>query len=141
MYSKTIKGVYTPYHIYSYMERYRKIGKNLFVSLGQGTKLKDLLKDPRAVRQVLAEKGGHPTVGDFLKSLLRKEQLVRATAEDIAEYEKKKARHLKFIEDVKLREKKRQEKAIEQEIERAKRVLKKHGVSTAECYSFKQTHE
>lgn len=141
MYGKLINGIYTPYHVYSYMEKYRKIGKNLFVNLGQGSKLKDLLEDPRTVRQVLAETGGHPTVGDFLKSLLRKEKLVRATAEDTAEYEKKKARHVKFIEDVKLREKKRQEKAIEQEIERAKKVLKKYGVSTAECYSFKQTHE
>lgn len=126
--SRYVPGTWTiiPSGLLAFREKFKVIGKNVFVVTGLEVSVASLKADRTSLKSHVEAKPGI-TLGEVVTLVTSKSQKRKATDAECKEYEKAREKYDKFVSKVLLAKKaERKQALVEAECNRALAILKKH---------------
>jgi len=121
------KGKFVPYNLVKHHEKFKVIGKNLFViEKKPAGDVEALMKDPRELRVVAKEVGLSMTLGDLVKAAI-KPKYRKPTKEEEYEYQRLQKRLTDWCTKRDIANEIRRKKEDDKAVLAACAVLRKHG--------------
>jgi hypothetical protein len=130
--SSYIDGIYIGGKIGAYRNKFKQIGKNIFVivRINKRMDLGELLNDPRELREVAKTKGLSTTLGEVMKEMLKAEYR-KASPQEVAEYNKARTALMTYVQKEKAKRLARLQREVDASHIRLLKRLVKEGVLTS----------